>query len=93
MIDMNKEAIFRDGWTLDGYPLNNYIKARVFDVISLGYYYGLKLDEFSYDSEMIYFGWRGTKKAITAWYTDYSVSMTNESDERRNAALEVIRSK
>ncbi len=93
MIDMDKEIIFRDGWTLDGGPISDYTAACAFDAIRLGYEYGLRLDEFYYDSEMIHFDWRGTKRAVSDWYTYVSVNMTRESEEARNATLEIIRNK
>ena len=65
MIDMKKEIVFRDGWTLDDGPLDQRICACAFDSIRRGYEYGLFLDKFEVDSEMIYFEWRGTKKAVS----------------------------
>lgn len=93
MIDMNKEVIFRDGWTLDGEPLDDRLKARASEVIARGYQYGLQLVEFNWDSELIYFGWYGAKKDLIAWYTYYSVNMTEETEEKRNAVVEIIRNK
>lgn len=93
MIDMNKEVIFRDGWTLDGEPLDNRTCACAFDAIRRGYEYGLILDQFEVDSEMIFFEWRGTKKALSGWYTYVSVNMTHESEEERNKTLEIIANK
>lgn len=93
MDDMNKEVIFRDGWTLDGRPVTDTVAACAFDAIILGYRYGLKLDQFYIDSEMIHFDWRGTKQAVTDWYTYVSINMTRESEEARNATLRIISSK
>lgn len=93
MIDMNKEIVFKDGWTLDGDKFDDFLKARALVVIAMGYNYGLKLEDFYYNSELVYFRWRGTKKSMEAWYTDYSISITCEPEERRNAAIEVIRNK
>ena len=90
MIDMDKEVIFRDGWTLDDGPVTDKIAACAFDAINLGYKYGLTLDQFYYDSEMIHFDWRGTKRALKDWYTYVSVNMMRESEYERNATLQVI---
>jgi hypothetical protein len=93
MIDMNKEIIFKDGWTLDGGPVTDHIAACAFDAINLGYKYGLTLDRFYFDSEMIHFEWRGSKKNVLAWFTYTSTNLTSESEEERNATLEIIRNK
>jgi hypothetical protein len=91
MIDMDKEIIFRDGWTLDSGPVTQKIAACAFDAINLGYKYGLTLDQVYYDSEMIHFNWRGTKRAMAAWYTYVSNIMMRETEDERNAVLEIIR--
>lgn len=93
MNDVNKEIIFREGWSLDSGPFDDYLKARAVEVIALGYQYGLTLDQFDYDSEMVYFDWRGPKGAMLEWYTYQSKNMSTESEERRNAALQCISSK
>lgn len=93
MNDMSKEIIFRDGWTLDKGQVSDYTAACAFDVIILGYKYGLKLEEFFHNSEMIGFEWRGTKQAVTDWYTYVSKYMTGESEEQRNATLQIIANK
>lgn len=93
MIDMNKEVIFRDGWTLDGGPVTNKIAACAFDAIILGYKYGLKLEQFYYDDEMVYFEWRGTKQNVSDWYTYVSINMARESEYARNATLKIIANK
>ena len=93
MIDMNKEIIFRDGWTLDGDPLTDRICLCAFDAIKLGYQYGLKLDQFDVDDEMVYFEWRGTKKGVSEWYTYVSINMARETEEKRNKTLQIIYNK
>lgn len=93
MIDMKKEIVFRDGWTLDGGPLTDYMRLCAFDAIKLGYRYGLKLEKFDCDAEMIYFEWRGTKKDIFDWYTYVSIHMARETEEERYETLTIIRNK
>lgn len=93
MIDMNKEVIFRDGWTLDGGPVTNEIAACAFDAVILGYKYGLKLEQFYYDDEMIHFEWKGSKQNVSDWYTYVSVNMIRESEYVRNATLKIIANK
>lgn len=93
MIDMSKEIIFRDGWTLNGKPPTNKEAACAFDAINLGYKYGLKLDQFYWDDEMIHFDWRGTKQAVTDWFTYVSTYMGRESEEDRNKTLKIIADK
>lgn len=93
MNEMDKEIIFRDGWTLDGGPVTDRIAACAFDAIALGYRYGLILDQFYYDSEMVHFDWRGTKRAVMDWYTYVSCNMCSETEEERNTTLQIIRDK
>jgi hypothetical protein len=93
MTDMNKKVIFRDGWTLDGKTVDDYTAGCAFDVIICGYKYGLKLEEFYYDDAMIYFEWRGTKQAVADWFTYVSTNLSRESEEDRNATLQIIYNK
>lgn len=93
MTDMNKEVIFRDGWTLDGEPVTDKIAACAFDAIILGYRYGLKLEQFYIGTEMIHFEWHGTKQAVADWFTYVSTNMIRESEEERNAVLQNIYNK
>ena len=93
MIDMNKEVIFRNGMTLDGKPLTDYNRLCAFDLIKLGYQYGLRLNQFDIDDEMIYFEWCGTKKDASEWYTYVSINMIRESEEARNKILKIIYNK
>ena len=93
MDNMFKEIVFKDGWTLDGMLFDDYLKARACEVIALGYTYGLTLVKFRYDPEMVEFHWRGTKRAMLAWYDYQSRNMSTESEENRNKALETIRNK
>lgn len=93
MIDMDKEIIFKDGWTLDGKPLTDNTRLCAFDAIVLGYRYGLKLEQFGYDDEMVYFDWRGTKKDVSEWYTYVSINMARETEDVRNATLQIIYNK
>ena len=93
MNDMNKEIIFRDGWTLTDGTVSDYTAACAFDVINLGYKYGLKLDEFYYDDEMIHFEWRGSKQAVMDWFTYVSINMIRETEEERDHTLQIISSK
>ena len=93
MTDMNKEVIFRDGWTLDCGLVTERIAACAFDAIKLGYDYGLKLNRVGYDLEMIRFEWCGTKQQLTDWYTYVSINMMDETEEERNKVLQVIANK
>lgn len=93
MDDMLKEIVFREGWTLDGMPFDDYLKARACEVIALGYRYGLTLVEFRYSQEAVEFHWRGAKKNMLAWYDYQSRSMTYESEENRQKALTTISNK
>ena len=93
MNDMNKEIIFRDGWTLSEETVSDYTAGCAFDVIVLGYQYGLKLEEFYWDSEMIHFEWRGKKQAVMDWFTYVSTTMCRESEEERNKTLKIISEK
>lgn len=90
MTDMQKEIVFRDGWTLDGLPFDEFLKARACDIIELGYYYGLKLDEFYCDTETVYFTWRGTKRSMLDWYSRYGA---NDPEERKQATIQIILNK
>lgn len=93
MIDMNKEIIFRSQWTFDGGIFDDYLKAGAMECIARGYKYGLKLEDFYTDNEGVVFAWRGPKKTIEAFYADFSVNYTSESEEKRNAIIEIIRNK
>lgn len=93
MIDMNKEIVFTEGWTLDGLPFDDTLKARALDVIMLGGEYGLVLDQIYIESDMVCFQWSGRKGAMLAWYNNQSRRFSSESDESRNRALETIRNK
>ena len=93
MDNMYKEIIFRDGWTLTDGTVSDFTAACAFDAIILGYKYGLKLDEFYYDDEMIHFEWRGAKWAVMDWFKYVSINMIRESEEDRNATLKIISEK
>lgn len=94
MNDMNKEIIFRDGWTLEkGETITQKMAACAADAINQGYKHGLKLNEFSYDPDMIFFEWCGSKQAVMDWYTYVSVNMCRESEEERNRTLKIISNK
>lgn len=93
MDDMSKEIIFRDGWDLEGDTFDDYLKARACEVIMRGYEYGLTLDRFWIESNMVKFYWRGAKRAMLAWYNYYSRNMTSEPEEMRQKAIECIRNK
>ena len=93
MDDMSKEIIFKDGWDLEGDIYDDYLKARASEVIMKGYEYGLRLDRFCVEDDMVKFYWRGTKRAMLAWYNYYSRNMTSEPEEMRNKAIECIMNK
>lgn len=92
MVDLYKEIIFRDGITLDNgvEDLTDSLLANVDHMCELGINFGLSLDEFEIDDEMVYFEWRGAKRDVLRYYTYYSKSMTSESLEKRKATQKII---
>jgi hypothetical protein len=95
MIDLNKEIVFRDGWTLDNgvEDLTERILGNAGYQCELGQKYGLSLDKFEINSELIYFEWRGTKRDVLNFYTYYAKNMTNETDDEIEATRQIILSK
>lgn len=95
MIDLNKEVIFRDGITLDNgvRDLTDSFLDNVYHICDLGKYFGLSLDKFEIDDELVYFEWRGTKKNMLRFYTYYSKNMTSESLESRVTTQKIILAK
>ena len=92
MIDLKKEIIFRDGITLDNgvKDLTDSFLANVDHMCELGQHFGLSLDEFEIDDELVYFAWRGAKKNVLRFYTYYSKNMTTESLDKRKATQKII---
>jgi hypothetical protein len=95
MIDLNKEVIFRDGITLDNgvRDLTDSFLDNVHHICNLGKYFGLSLDKFEINDELVYFEWRGTKKNMLRFYTYYSKNMTSESLESRVTTQKIILAK
>lgn len=92
MVDLSKEIIFRDGITLDNGvgDLDDSLLAAVENIRELGISYGLSLDKFEINDELIYFEWRGTKRDMLRFYTHYSERMTTESLDKRKEAQKII---
>lgn len=95
MVDLYKEIIFRDGITLDNgaKDLTESFLANVNRICELGKNFGLSLDKFEIDDELVYFEWRGTKRNVLRFYNHYSRSMTSESLERRKETQKIILAK
>ena len=94
MIDLNKEIVFRDGWTLEREEdLTDDVLNNTSHVRALGKHFGLSLDEFEIFSDLIYFEWRGTKRNLLKFYTYVSKNMTSESPEKRKATQLIILNK
>nr|WP_297883867.1 hypothetical protein [uncultured Blautia sp.] len=95
MTDMSKEIVFKDGITLDNgvEDLTESLLSVVGQICDLGRQFGLSLDVFGIDEEMIYFEWRGTKRDTLAFYTYYSTNLTTEPLEELVEAQKVILSK
>lgn len=95
MVNMSKEIVFKDGITLDNgvEDLTESLLNTVRQICDLGRYFGLSLDEFGIDEEIIYFEWRGTKRDVLAFYTYYSVNLTTEPLEALKEAQRTILSK
>lgn len=95
MVDMCKEIVFKDGITLDNgvEDLTESLLNTVYQICDLGRHFGLSLDEFRIDEEMIYFEWRGSKRDMLAFYTYYSTNLTTEPLEAMEEAQKVILSK
>ena len=92
MIDLQKEIIFRDGWTLDcgTQDITEQLLSNAGHVCDLGRGFGLSLDYFGIDSKMIYFDWRGTKYNMLRFYTYCSKNVVSESPKKRKAVLNII---
>ncbi len=95
MVDFSKEIIFRDGITLDNGvdEMTEEFLEIVGRICDLGRNFGLTLDRFVIDSEMVRFEWRGRKDAMLRFYTYYSENMTTESLESREDAIRTILNK
>ena len=95
MTDMFKEIIFKDGIILDNgvNDLTDSLLESIYKICDLGRSFGLSLDEFGIDDEMIYFEWRGSKINMLAFYSYYSVIYTTEPLESIKEAQKVIMSK
>jgi hypothetical protein len=95
MVDLQKEIIFRDGITLEN-GVNEMTESFLTNVgheCDLGRKFGLSLDRFEIDAEVVYFEWRGTKRDMLRFYTYVSKNMTTESPEIRKATQKIILSK
>ena len=95
MVDMSKEIIFKDGITLDNglADLTDSLLDTVNTICELGIEFGLLLDEFEIDEELIYFKWRGSKMNMLAFYGYYSATYTTESLEVIKKVWDIIISK
>ena len=95
MIDLNKVIVFRDGMTLDNgvWDLNERTLGNAGYQCELGRKFGLVLDKFEIDDDMIVFTWIGTKRDVLRFYTYYSKNMTSESLETRKAVQRIILAK
>ena len=94
MIDLDKIIVFRDGWTLDGVQdLTERTLGNAGYQCELGQRFGLSLDKFEVDDEMIMFIWRGTKRDVLRFYTHYSKHHTSETLEQRKAVQRIILAK
>ena len=90
MNKMSRQIIFKDGWTLDGSQVTDEIAANAFFAISIGYKFGLTLEQFYHDTEMVYFYWRGTKRNLVDWYT---YAYANESEDVKETTIRRILNK
>lgn len=95
MVNLYKEIIFRDGITLNNgvKDLTDSFLAIVDHIRELGKHFGLSLDKFEIDDELVYFEWRGAKRDVLRFYTYYSKNMTSESLEKRKATQKIILNK
>ena len=95
MANLYDKIIFRDGITLDDGldTLTENFLANVGYICDLGRAFGLTLDRFEINDEMVHFDWRGRRGAVLEFYDYYSKNMTSESEETRCATLGVIRNK
>lgn len=95
MIDLDKEIIFKDGITVDdsavGWLQCDLDHAEY--LCRLGQYFGLSLDKYEIDSELIYFEWRGAKRDVLNFYNYYAIQMTNETIEEIRATIKIILNK
>lgn len=95
MIDLNKEIFFNDGISLDNgvKDLTERFLGNVGYICQLGQHFGLSLDKFEIDSELVYFTWRGTKRNVLRFFTYYSKNMTCESLEKRKRTQLILLNK
>lgn len=94
MVDLNKEIVFRDGIILDNGmdDLTDSFLNSVYRIRELGVQFGLSLDKFDINEELVYFAWRGTKMDMLRFYTYYSENMTTESlEKRKEAQITILR--
>ena len=92
MVDMSKEITFKDGITLDNgmKDLTDSLLDTVSTILESGMEFGLSLDEFDINDELIYFKWRGSKANMWAFYNYYSTKYTTESLEVKKKVLDII---
>ena len=95
MIDLEKIITFRDGITLDNgvADIDHGLLNTVGKIVNYGRDWGLHLDKFEINDEMISFNWTGTKRNMLNFYTYYSKNLTTESPESREKAITIILNK